>query len=173
MYDFKCPDCGTVFERLCRVGERSAPCENPDCLCAAERVWVTKPPAAIGDECDYIAENLGPTEIRIRSKAERRRIMKERGLFEMVRHVGVPGTDKSPHTTNWNCISAETLSSAKSMLERVGGIRRSEEQMEQELDHAVDSGEVEVGVPLSDGRTIGVRIGAVYSGVLDPDVLKR
>lgn len=47
-------------------------------------------------------ENLGPKPVKVYSETERRMIMKKRGLVEFVRHTGVPGSDKSPHTTNWD-----------------------------------------------------------------------
>lgn len=46
-------------------------------------------------------ENMGPTPITFYSKSDYKREMKARGLVNMVQHVGVPGTDKSPHTTRW------------------------------------------------------------------------
>jgi hypothetical protein len=38
---------------------------------------------------------------RYYSKSEMARVAKERGLTNMVRHVGTPGTDKSKHTIRW------------------------------------------------------------------------
>ena len=46
-------------------------------------------------------ENMGPTPVTVYSKSEWRREMKARGLVNQVRHVGVNGGDKSPHTTRW------------------------------------------------------------------------
>lgn len=46
-------------------------------------------------------ENLGPTPVTVYSHTERKAIMRARGLRESVRHVGLPGSDKSPHTTRW------------------------------------------------------------------------
>ena len=45
--------------------------------------------------------NLGHEPVTVYSHSERRRIMAERGLREQVRHVGIPGSDRSPHTTRW------------------------------------------------------------------------
>lgn len=46
-------------------------------------------------------ENLGHEPVTVYSHSERKAIMKARGLREQVRHVPLPGTDKSPHTTRW------------------------------------------------------------------------
>lgn len=46
-------------------------------------------------------ENMGPTPLTFYSKSEWRREMKARGLVNQVRHVGVQGSDKSPHTSRW------------------------------------------------------------------------
>lgn len=60
-------------------------------------------PNIIGDECDYWDHNLAKDPIHITSKQQRKRLMKEYGVQEGVRHVGTPGegSDKSPHTTRW------------------------------------------------------------------------
>ena len=44
-------------------------------------------------------ENLGPQPVYIESKSQLRAEMNARGLQPMVRHVGLPGTDKSPETS--------------------------------------------------------------------------
>ena len=67
-------------------------------------------------------ENLGPEPVTLYSRSELRRELKARGLEEMVRHVPVPGTDKSPHTTSWDVPSPYTLEQAKILLDRVGQI---------------------------------------------------
>lgn len=76
--------------------------------------------AVHGDALDYIDENLGPHPIHIRSKAQRQHIMKERGLEEFVRHAPLPGTDKSPHTTDWSRGSMDpyTLHAAQDLVSR-------------------------------------------------------
>lgn len=47
-------------------------------------------------------ENLGPKPVKVYSETERQMIMKRRGLKEFVRHMPVPGSDKSPHTVSWD-----------------------------------------------------------------------
>lgn len=168
MYDFKCEE-DHLSEALRPLGTQEIPC--PTCGKVATKVWMSHTPAVIGDACDIHQENGFPTVQHFTSKSERRRALKEAGIQEMHRHVGVPGTDKSPHTTLWSAISAETLANAKAMLERVGGIRPST-TTEEDLDDAVAVGEVAVPIlTTGGGRTIAVHIGKVYSGTLDPDVL--
>lgn len=58
--------------------------------------------AMIGDEIPGGArmfENLSHEPIYIESRSQLRAEMRARGLREHVRHVGVPGSDKSPQTT--------------------------------------------------------------------------
>jgi hypothetical protein len=45
--------------------------------------------------------NMGHEPVTVYSWSERNRIMKARGLREQVRHMPLPGTDKSPHTSRW------------------------------------------------------------------------
>ncbi len=72
-----------------------------------------------GDEIDYIDENLGKTPIRIRSKAERRRLMKERGLVEAVRHVPHPEGPHMNHTVDWSAAADDyTVNYKRELLER-------------------------------------------------------
>lgn len=52
-------------------------------------------------------ENLGAEPITLYSRSELRRELKARGLVEMVRHVPVPGSDTSPHTTSWTGVDLE------------------------------------------------------------------
>lgn len=168
MYDFRCEN-GHTFDAFVPVGTIDHPCRC--CSLVAGQVWVSNPPAVIGDACDFVQENGFATPQRFTSKAERRRALKEAGMEEMVRHVGVPGTDKSPHTAMWSAISQDTLDGAARMLERVGK-GNVDPPTEEEIDAAVERGEVGVLVPVGGGRSVGLRIGRVYSGVLDPATLK-
>ena len=65
-------------------------------------------------------ENLGDAPKTFYSPAELNRHLKAHNLESFVRHTPVPGSDKSPYTTNWAAVSQETLDGAKAMLERVG-----------------------------------------------------
>ena len=95
-YDVVCP-AGHEDEIVAKWDERDVPCKT--CQQPTERIW--RAPAMHGDEIDYIDDNLGHEPIRITSKAQRKRLMQERGLVEAVRHVGTRDGDRSPHTTRW------------------------------------------------------------------------
>lgn len=57
--------------------------------------------AVIDDSIDEWNENLGHDPVHFTSRGEKRRYLKEHGVIEFVRHVGTPGSDKSPHTSRW------------------------------------------------------------------------
>lgn len=46
-------------------------------------------------------ENLGEKEVYISSKSQLRAECAARGIRPFVRHVGVPGSDRSKETTRW------------------------------------------------------------------------
>jgi len=81
------PSCGT--------------CGNP----LVHEVRANKAPGVIGDECDVTVEhgicNPDGSPRRYRSKSEMRAVAKAMGLENIVTHVTLPGTDKSPHTSRW------------------------------------------------------------------------
>lgn len=58
--------------------------------------------SVISDECDITVENGFHTPQRFTSKADHRRALAAKGLEVNVRHVPIPGTDYSPHTTDWS-----------------------------------------------------------------------
>jgi hypothetical protein len=60
-------------------------------------------------------ENLGGQPVTLYSRSELRRELKARGLEECVRHVPIPGTDKSPHTQSWVSVD---LDAARALAER-------------------------------------------------------
>lgn len=60
-------------------------------------------------------ENLGHEPVTVYSRSELKRELKARGLVEFVRHVPVPGSDKSPHTTSWTSVD---LDAGKALAER-------------------------------------------------------
>ena len=129
-FDQQCAACGWLAEIVVRPHE-SPPC--PVCGGPTERRW-TAAPRVRGDEIPggLTLENLGHEPVTVYSHAERRRLMKERGLEEFVRHVPIPGTDKSPHTTSWAAVAPSTLADAKALLERVGrvsGARRDDQPL--------------------------------------------
>ena len=83
-----------------------------------------------GDEIDYIDHNLGQEPVRIRSKAERKRLMAERGLEEANYYVEPPDNfEGKPSTQNWAAyrdLSPETLAWIAEAMTR-GGSKRVEE----------------------------------------------
>ena len=73
-----------------------------------------------------VFENLGNTTQTFYSRSEYQRYLKTHRIEEFVRHVPVPGSDRSPHTTSWAAVSQTTLDGAKAMLERVGTPTKTE-----------------------------------------------
>ena len=57
---------------------------------------------------------------RYYSRSEIRQAEKERGVENVVRHVPLPGTDKSPYTTDWSkgSMDAQTLENVRVLLSR-------------------------------------------------------
>lgn len=64
-------------------------------------------------------ENLADQPVTFHSKTDYRRYLKTHNLEECVRHVPVPGSDKSPHTTSWAGMDAQTLANAAALVSRV------------------------------------------------------
>lgn len=103
-----------MFDRLCDQCSAEKfdvlePSVTPDPVCACggrlRRAWLSKPPAAIGDECDVWIKhglcNEDGSPRRYRHKSEIAFEAKARGMMNYVRHVGTKGGDKSKHTTRW------------------------------------------------------------------------
>jgi hypothetical protein len=99
--DLKCTACDwTKRDHWDRRGAAYPACET--CGAATERAWLMGSfPAIHGDEMDFTDHNMTSQPIRFTSKSERRRVMKQLGIQEKIRHVGVQGGDRSPHTTRW------------------------------------------------------------------------
>ena len=105
-----CPDCGAELV----VGSW------PFCKDGHE-------PARIGAQSDDIPggetiENVADQPVTFYSRSEKRRYLKEHGLIEFVRHVPVPGTDRSPYTTSWTAVD---LDAGKALAERQATTRAS------------------------------------------------
>ena len=116
-----CLACDWAADIFVAVGEHP-PC--PVCGSATERLWVGRS-ATVNDDSwpgGRVFENLGDQPVTLYSRSELRRELKSRGLEEMVRHMPVPGSDRSPHTTNWDVPSEHGLREAKAILERVGTV---------------------------------------------------
>jgi hypothetical protein len=76
--------------------------------------------AVVGDEIDVVIENNGTSQpIRFRSREALRKHMAAHNLTPFVRHVPVPGSDKSPHTSDWSRgIDPQTLENVRVLLSR-------------------------------------------------------
>lgn len=132
MFDTKCMRCGEERERYAHSIDRLPTCglthrrdEVVDgrievvydtCGGTLERIFRPSTVMVDGDECDFIQENGTPTPIHFRSKQRFREWLKESGNVIVDRHVGVPGTDKSPHTTRWGTMDAQTLANATALV---------------------------------------------------------
>jgi hypothetical protein len=78
-----CPACGEATERYYPIGGTTG------------GVIVDEWPGG------QTFHNLGHEPVTLYSRTELRREMAARGLEHRVRHVGVPGSDRSPETTRW------------------------------------------------------------------------
>jgi putative FmdB family regulatory protein len=99
IYDFICANGHDKRDVLRSMATRNDPC--PDCGAPITRMH--RACNMIGDEIPggQWVENLGPTPIKVHSKSELKWEAQKRGLVQNVRHVGVPGSDRSPHTSRW------------------------------------------------------------------------
>jgi len=131
VYDLECQVCGHLKVDVIARIDHLPDCDQ--CGGVTRHVWTGEKMQIAADDIPggIVLENLGPVPVKVYSHSELRRLLRQprtdkQGntyfLTPFVRHVGVPGTDKSPHTTNWAAgITQETLDKAKSLLERVGG----------------------------------------------------
>lgn len=139
-FDQRCPTCQWQGEVIVE------PFVNPACpTCGGqtERLWVSSADIH-GDEIPggLEIENLGPDPITFYSKSEIVKEARRRGLEPMVRHVPLPGTDRSPYTTNWAVASPWMLEQAKVLLERVERERASSPQPEPDGPGAITAAQV-------------------------------
>jgi hypothetical protein len=64
-------------------------------------------------------ENLGHEPVTFYHRSDYVRYLRQHHLEEMVRHQPLAGSDRSPHTTSWSAVSAETLANATALVTRV------------------------------------------------------
>lgn len=98
--DFAC-DLGHVQrDQFVKYGERP---RCPECGGTTDVIWQTSFPNIIRDEIPggMTIHNMTATPETFYSKSEHRRRVKELGLTIRDTHVGLQGSDKSPHTTRW------------------------------------------------------------------------
>ena len=117
-------------EFACAEGHKTYKLVEPDCkgvecetcgdIAVRPEVMAALSAAVHGDEIDYIDHNLGRDPVHIRSKAHRRALMAAAGLEEFIRHTPVPGTDRSPFTTDWSkgSMDPKTLENAAILVSR-------------------------------------------------------
>ena len=106
VYDRICDACGAI--KLDCLEPLSAP--NMSCGCGGtlKRGWTQRGAAVIGDDIPGGMDvkhgicNDDGSPRRFYSKSEMRQAAEARGLVNMVRHVPLPGSDKSPHTVRWD-----------------------------------------------------------------------
>jgi hypothetical protein len=102
IYDMACNKCGAEFvDVYFPAVTATMPCEK----CGGECVHLWRPGYVVSDECDVWIRhgicNPDGTARHYRFKSEMRAEAKRRGLVNKVEHVGLPGSDKSPHTSKW------------------------------------------------------------------------
>lgn len=117
-FDQRCLSCEWVDEVIVKPFENPA---CPQCGGPTEHVWQTAAKLH-RDEIPggQVIENLSHEPMTFYSKSEIVKEARRRGLEPFVRHVPVPGSDKSPHTTSWDAVSPWQMEQAKQLLERVG-----------------------------------------------------
>jgi hypothetical protein len=99
MFDLVCDVCGYEMKDAYVSSAKPQHCGQ-----TMASLW-TGFPAVIDDTIPggETIENLAPTPPTFYSRSEKRLYLKQHGIREKVRHVGLQGSDKSPHTTRWAC----------------------------------------------------------------------
>lgn len=100
MFDVGCPSCGWEDEVFTHHDLPGC----PKCGAATNKVWRSGSfPGVLADSIPggMVIENLSSTPITVYSHSEHRAVMAAHGAKLKVRHVGVQGSDKSPHTSRW------------------------------------------------------------------------
>jgi hypothetical protein len=103
----------------------------PDCTLPLQRIWTVSSQKRSAEDNipgGLWLENYGPEPVKVYSHTERKKLLKVGAdgnvrrdkIAEMVRHVSVPGTDRSPHTVDWSAgsIDAVTLDNARILVSR-------------------------------------------------------
>lgn len=104
IFDSACEACGWYSDCVLvrRSSEPNPPC--PQCGGATYRPWRGKMANIIPDEfVTPLVDDVMTKDVQtFYSRSEHRRAMKEHGVVNLDRHMPVPGTDKSEHTTRWD-----------------------------------------------------------------------
>lgn len=100
MFDVQCAN-GHEAEQFAWDVARLRVCDT----CGADVTRIVKPSraAVIGDDIPggETVENFAPTPLTFYSRSEKSRYMRAHGIRPRVQHVGVQGSDRSPHTSRW------------------------------------------------------------------------
>jgi hypothetical protein len=98
LYDFICDNGHDKRDVLRSIAHRNDPCD-----CGAGITRMHRGMNLIGDDIPggMVVATLGDRPIRVYSKSQLRHEAQMRGLSQHVKHVGVPGSDKSPFTSRW------------------------------------------------------------------------
>jgi len=80
-YDYECPACGKVEERILPVARRLDPQMCPDCETRMAKL-VTTSYNVVGDIEPYVDENLASEPVYVKSKQHRQTLMREHGVAE-------------------------------------------------------------------------------------------
>lgn len=131
-YDVRCLSCGQeALDVLTGVYE-VAPCAA--CGQPTERVWRSKATSVNGDEIPggMWQENGFRHPRKFYSKSELTRALAAEGKEFSVRHRTVPGTDKSPFTTDWSKGSMDpyTLAAGAVLVSRNGSAQGNDPESE-------------------------------------------
>lgn len=100
LFDFRCQSCQHVFEAFSKYDDRPS---CPLCQSGTEKIWIGRSTAIVPDGVPggFVIENLDTEPRTFYSKSEYRNELKARGLRIRDRHVGLQGSDRSPHTSRW------------------------------------------------------------------------
>ncbi len=100
IFDRRCPTCDWSREDVFSHRADSVElCPNGH---ETEKLFTARV-GVVGDEFigGLTLENIGHKPMTFRSRTELKRYMAEHNLQPAVRHVGLRGSDKSPHTSRW------------------------------------------------------------------------
>lgn len=100
----ECQTCHARSEDLVADGAQPSPCSCGGARTKPDPV-APKSPTVFSDVIwggpQYV-ENFGDEPIFVETKSQYRALCAAHGFENRVRHVPVPGTDRSPHTTRWD-----------------------------------------------------------------------
>lgn len=102
-----CPSCGRQSEQVVDRSEGAPPvvCSACQVELVAPGALAPKSPTIVDDVLwggPQWVHNIADKPIFVETKTEYRALLAAHGMKQKVRHVPVPGTDKSPVTTSWN-----------------------------------------------------------------------